>query len=260
MTTFPRKDDGKGWAWGLTGDAPATVWERFSPAYEAQAKDVLDALTRLFGRADLDFAGGQDGEAALALAPSGRLLLLLHLENPETAEHLAKARAEGRLDDALRAHRAADQAEAIRHGYQPDDEDRAADARAGITDADLAAASQAHDATPEADDDGISFPREDDGLGWAWGLSGDTPTEVWERFSPAYEAQAEAVLAEISAQGWLAVLDWAGEQDGEAAIGLTDDDHIALILHLEDPVEARLIESAIRDGSLPALVRQAAQG
>lgn len=30
------------------------------------------------------------------------------------------------------------------------------------------------------------FPRPDDGAGWAWGLDGDTPTQSWERFSPAY--------------------------------------------------------------------------
>lgn len=245
---FPRADDGKGWAWGLTGDRPEKVWERFSPDYEAQAAEVLAAMARLFGRSELDFAGSQDGEAAMALAPSGRTLMLVHLEEPQTAEELAKARADGRLDDWLRQARADDLAEAVLYGYVPDDEDRLIDLPPP---------------NPPAaridDDEGLTFPRTDDGLGWAWGLSGDTPVEIWERFSPAYEAQAEAVLEEISAQGWLAVLDWAGEQDGEAAIGLDDQDHIALVLHLEDPAEAQLIAQAIRDGNLPDLIRQASQ-
>lgn len=243
---FPRADDGKGWAWGLMGDTPEQVWERLSPAYEAQAAEVLAALTRLFGQAELDFAGGQDGEAALAFAPSGRSVMLLHLEDPQTAQAIAAARAEGGLDAWLLQARADDLAEAIHYGYTPNAEDS------------LVALPPA---TPRDydEDEGLTFPREDDGLGWAWGLTGDKPTEIWERFSPAYEAQAEAVLEEISAQGWLAVLDWAGEQDGEAAIGLDDQDNIALLFHLEDPAEAQLIAQAIKDGRLPALVKEAAE-
>lgn len=243
---FPRADDGKGWAWGLTGDRPEKIWERFSPAYEAQAAEVVAALARLFGRSELDFAGSQDGEAAVALAPSGRALLLLHLEDPQLAQELAEARAEGRLDDWLRQARADDLAEAVVSGYVPDDEDRLIDLP------------PPNPPAPRIDDDeGLTFPRVDDGLGWAGGLSGDTPVEIWERFSPAYEAQAEAVLAAIDAAGYTAVLDWAGSEDGEVAIGLTEADEIAILLHLEDPAEAGLIQMALAQGRLDAFIREA---
>lgn len=46
----------------------------------------------------------------------------------------------------------------------------------------------------------ITFPRPRDCEPFAWGLSGADPIEIWERFSPAYEAQLErlvTVLAEL---------------------------------------------------------------
>lgn len=114
------------------------------------------------------------------------------------------------------------------------------------------------DDSPEGtDDEGLTFPRPDDGLPRAYQMRGDSPVEVWERFSPAYEAQAEAVLAAIDAAGYTAVLDWAGSEDGEAAIGLTEDDEIAILLHLEEPAEARLIQMAIAQGRLDAFIREA---
>lgn len=102
----------------------------------------------------------------------------------------------------------------------------------------------------------MEFPRADDGLGWAYGLQGARPEQVWERFSPAYETQAEALLAAIDAAGYLAVIDWAGSEDGEAAIGLNETDEIALLFHLEDPVEAKLIAQAIAQGRLAQLISQ----
>ena len=111
----------------------------------------------------------------------------------------------------------------------------------------------------ESDDEGLTFPRPDDGLPRAYVMTGDTPVEVWERFSPAYEAQAEAVLGAIAEAGYTAVLDWAGSEDGEAAIGLDEDDRIGVLFHLEDPLDARLIAQAIAKGRLAQLVREAAE-
>lgn len=96
----------------------------------------------------------------------------------------------------------------------------------------------------------MTFPRRDDGKGWAWGLRGESPQEVWERFSTTYEAQAEEVLSAIAALGFRAELDFAGSEDGESALGLTEDGDIAVYLPLEDPVEAKLIASARSQGAL----------
>lgn len=95
-----------------------------------------------------------------------------------------------------------------------------------------------------------AFPRPDDAKGWAWGLSGARPEHIWERFSPAYEAQARDVLNALSALGFTACLDFAGSQDGEAALGLRADGRLALLVHLEDPTEARKIEKARNGNSL----------
>ena len=35
----------------------------------------------------------------------------------------------------------------------------------------------------------LRFPRSPDRKGRAWGPSGGKPAEIWERFSPDYEAQ-----------------------------------------------------------------------
>lgn len=103
MTTFPRKDDGLGWAWGLACATPTKVWERFSPAYEAQAQDVLTAFEGLGLTAALDFAGGQDGEAALGRNAAGDLVILLHLEDPVEAELIERARRGGALQAHIKA-------------------------------------------------------------------------------------------------------------------------------------------------------------
>ena len=87
------------------------------------------------------------------------------------------------------------------------------------------------------------FPRADDGAGWAWGLEGDTPRAVWERFSPAYEALAERLLRAIAARGLTATLEGAGSEDGEFILvhdlvpgGVPEG--YELMCHLEDPNEA----------------------
>lgn len=98
-----------------------------------------------------------------------------------------------------------------------------------------------------------TFPRKDDGKGWAWGLESGTPTKLWERFSPAYEAQAEALLAAIAAAGLTPVLDFGGSQDGEAALGLDDKGEAQVLFHLEDPKEAQRIAK----GDMAALIEEA---
>lgn len=100
----------------------------------------------------------------------------------------------------------------------------------------------------------VKFPREDDGLGWAWGLAGKKPEEVWERFSPAYEAQAEEILQALQGLGYVAQLDWAGSEDGEAALAYKDG-QLRLVVHLEDPVDAGLLQNVRAAGTLPAHLR-----
>ena len=105
------------------------------------------------------------------------------------------------------------------------------------------------------------FPREDDGLGWATGLDGSVPEALWERFSPAYEAQAQAVLAAMERlYGGQAVLDWAGDEDGEAALALNAEGEIVALLALEDPAEAEVIALALKAGTIDGLLRQSLDG
>ncbi|WP_439271085.1 hypothetical protein [Pseudochrobactrum sp. HB0163] len=96
---FPRSDDGKGWAWGLKAAQPTEVWERFSPAYEAQAELLLAALALLWPDVTLDWAGSEDGEAAVARAADGTVKFCYHLEDPQAAMELAQAIADDRLDE-----------------------------------------------------------------------------------------------------------------------------------------------------------------
>ncbi|MDO5704662.1 MAG: hypothetical protein Q4G49_06245 [Paracoccus sp. (in: a-proteobacteria)] len=89
------------------------------------------------------------------------------------------------------------------------------------------------------------FPRQPDGAPFAWGLSGDTPQTIWERFSPAYEAQAERLWHSVTAMGLVPVLGGAGDQDGEyVAIADATGEWLHLF-HLEDPAEAQ--ELAVLD-------------
>ncbi|MFN8084235.1 MAG: hypothetical protein U0Q14_08395 [Dermatophilaceae bacterium] len=99
------------------------------------------------------------------------------------------------------------------------------------------------------------FPREDDGLGFAWGLEFDRPRHIWERFSPAYEKQAARLWDEFAAKGLHPALEWAGSQDGEAVIGRDDAGEIVCFYHLEDPSPPR---NWPRAGARPPRIRRRA--
>lgn len=98
------------------------------------------------------------------------------------------------------------------------------------------------------------FPRPRDDLTPAWGLLGDEPATIWERFSPLYEAQAERLWKELAALSLEPALEWAGSQDGEAIIGRDTDGEIIVLFHLEDPKEAQMLEKAIDGGELMATI------
>lgn len=84
-----------------------------------------------------------------------------------------------------------------------------------------------------------AFPRTPDGAGHAWGFTGTTPLEIWERFSPAYEAQAERLARAYAAAGFRAELSGAGSEDGEFVVGVDTQGQYHGLTHLEDPAEAR---------------------
>lgn len=52
----------------------------------------------------------------------------------------------------------------------------------------------------------IKFPRRRDKKPHAWGLSGKTPKEVWERFSPSYEVQLERLVKVLEKKDLLLIL------------------------------------------------------
>lgn len=99
------------------------------------------------------------------------------------------------------------------------------------------------------------FPRVDDGLGHAWGLRGQHPQEVWERFSERYEAQAEVLWTCFETLGFDPGLDWAGSEDGEAIIGRGADGEIIVLYHLEDPDQALALQEAVSKGDLLRFVQ-----
>ena len=61
----------------------------------------------------------------------------------------------------------------------------------------------------------ITFPRPRDNEPFAWGLSGSEPVEIWERFSPAYEAQLERLVVTLRDLGFAPTIGGAGSEDGE---------------------------------------------
>lgn len=101
------------------------------------------------------------------------------------------------------------------------------------------------------------FPRPRDDLPHAWGLDGPEPQRIWERFSPAYEAQAEAMWHALLDAGLSPSLDWAGSEDGEGIIGSDADGEAVVAWHLEDPREAVRLRRAIAARRLPALIAAA---
>lgn len=86
----------------MTQHPLAPLWTRGSPEYTALAGQLLTAMARVFDRAELGFAGSQDGEAALGLDADGTLVFLRHLEDPDTAIELAAAIAHTDLEAYLR--------------------------------------------------------------------------------------------------------------------------------------------------------------
>ncbi|EAB1659414.1 hypothetical protein QAA20_004141 [Salmonella enterica] len=81
---FPRLDDRKGHAWGLSETKPETVWERFSPAYEAQLERLIRVLENHGFKVSVDGAGSEDGEYVMACHDDGRQLFQ-HMEEPSEA-------------------------------------------------------------------------------------------------------------------------------------------------------------------------------
>lgn len=104
------------------------------------------------------------------------------------------------------------------------------------------------------------FPRSPDDKPHAWGLMHSVPTEIWERFSPTYEAQAEAIWDAFRQRGLDPALEWAGSEDGEAIIGRKPlarpgrEAEILVLFHLENPEEAQRLQAALAAGRLEALI------
>lgn len=104
-----------------------------------------------------------------------------------------------------------------------------------------------------------TFPRPRDKKPHAWGLVGATPARVWERFSDAYEAQAERLVNALSARGLDVFIDGAGSQDGEYITTRDQDGEYLLLIHLEDPAEAERI-AALDDAGLQSWIDRALAG
>lgn len=99
---LPRQPDGYPPAWEQVGETPSEVWERCSPAYEAQAMVLLDALARRGMAGTLEHAGSEDGETLLVTVPGEEgALYLFQLEDPEEARYIADAIASGGVEDLL---------------------------------------------------------------------------------------------------------------------------------------------------------------
>lgn len=101
------------------------------------------------------------------------------------------------------------------------------------------------------------FPREPDRLPRAWGLTGATPRMIWERFSPAYEAQAERVAHAIEAAGLVPEFGGAGSEDGEYLTGIDATGEYVILIHLENPQEAKRM-ARLDDDGLARFVAQSA--
>lgn len=98
----------------------------------------------------------------------------------------------------------------------------------------------------------ITFPRPRDNEPFAWGLSGPEPVEIWERFSPAYEAQLERLVLALDELGFTPTIGGSGSEDGEyVRAEYTNNCRIVFFYHLEDPADARFLasldEKSLRD-------------
>ncbi|WP_170001822.1 hypothetical protein [Pseudopontixanthobacter vadosimaris] len=75
-------------------------------------------------------------------------------------------------------------------------------------------------------------------------MSGPEPTEIWERFSPAYEGQLERLTSALSELGFAPAIGGAGSEDGEYVRAVyLENERIVFFHHLEDPADARFISS-----------------
>lgn len=105
---FPRTPDDLPDAWPGTDG-------RFTPSYEARAETLWKAAEQLGLSPDIDWAGGQDGEAFLAHdGPDGELVWVTHLEDPNDQEEVDKHIAKGDLAQWMRDRIAAEAAAAKR--------------------------------------------------------------------------------------------------------------------------------------------------
>lgn len=94
------------------------------------------------------------------------------------------------------------------------------------------------------------FPRPDDGAQAGPGVwTATPPRSPGERFSPAYEAQAERVMQTVAALGMTPSIDGAGSEDGEFVAGQDPAGNNVLLVHREEPASAREI-AALDDGGL----------
>ncbi|WP_113912895.1 hypothetical protein [Roseovarius dicentrarchi] len=76
--------------------------------------------------------------------------------------------------------------------------------------------------------------------------------EIWERFSPAYEAQLERLVEILRDLGFAPAIGGSGSEDGEYVRAEYDSNsRVVFFYHLEDPADARFIASlddaALRD-------------
>ncbi len=103
----------------------------------------------------------------------------------------------------------------------------------------------------------LTFPRPRDEEPFAWGLGGPEPVEIWERFSPAYEAQLQRIAQTLQALGFAPETGGAGSEDGEyLRAEYQPDPRIVFFQHLEDPAEARVLQSLAGDALRDWIISQ----
>ncbi len=90
----------------------------------------------------------------------------------------------------------------------------------------------------------LTFPRPRDAEPFAWGLSSPEPREIWERFSPPYEAQLERLVTILCDMGFDPAIGGAGSEDGEyVRAEYKRHSDVVFFYHLEDPADARFMAS-----------------
>lgn len=86
----------------------------------------------------------------------------------------------------------------------------------------------------------VTFPRENDGFGFAWRWEG-------QRFTPAYEARLEHIFNAISLfPNWTPTIEFEGSEDGEVVVVYyKDTDHWRYLFAIEDPSEHQWVDELI---------------